>query len=129
MILEWSHRKQFAYSQKRARKQRERARRRGLPGTILAVDWLDVLRQWGECCAYCGRHADTAGMMTIDHFIPLAAPDSPGFVLGNTVPACSTCNHSKASHEPRQWVQDTFGNDAPAILDRIDTYLNRVGNS
>lgn len=65
-------------------------------------DWRAVKAWWDNCCAYCG----TRGRLTIDHYIPLAAPNCPGTVPWNIVPACQSCNSRKHSRDPRFWIGD-----------------------
>lgn len=74
--------------------------------------WQFALQWWGGRCAYCGGSADEQ-----DHFVPLSAPDCPGTVPGNMVPACGRCNRSKGAK-----LADAWGLDAERH-DRILSYL------
>lgn len=123
MILDMPLQEQQRYADRRTRKQRQRAREMGRPGGLTGKAWRWALFYWREHCAYCGRPASEAGQMTIDHFYPLADPDSPGSVRRNCLPACYECNQAKQDAEPVEWIIDTFGEHAPAILARIQDYF------
>lgn len=125
MILDLPKAEQYHYADRRARKQRYRARRRGKPGTLTGTAWLKAIQWWGECCVYCGRHASEAGLMTLDHYRPLCAPDSLGTTRRNCLPACERCNHAKQEQEPERWILATFGPiEGPQIIARIHAYFD-----
>lgn len=90
-------------------------RQRGRPGEYLwsLALWLQAVADFGGRCAYC----DGDKKLSQDHFIPLAAPNCPGTVPWNIVPACRSCNASKASRPAEQWVKDSVR------LARIVAYL------
>lgn len=74
---------------RRARAARRRAQNRGLPATLDARSWLDVLIAHEGRCRYCGQPFET-----LDHIIPLAA--GGGSTPDNVAPACRACNEEKA---------------------------------
>lgn len=98
-ILEYYRSKQGRLMQARARHAR-RARKNQVHKVRYSNDDLQRLyNHFNNCCAFCGVNAK----LTIDHFIPLSknGPD----VLGNLVPACSTCNCSKYQQDAQSWYQ------------------------
>ena len=52
--------------------------------------WLEVLEEFGHCCAYCLRH-DVK--LTMDHIISIAKGGT--HTRDNIVPACKSCNSRK----------------------------------
>jgi 5-methylcytosine-specific restriction endonuclease McrA len=52
--------------------------------------WLEVLEEFGHCCAYCLRH-DVK--LTMDHVISIAKGGT--HTRDNIVPACKSCNSRK----------------------------------
>jgi len=70
-------------------------------GWDLTEEWWSFRKaQFGYCCAYCGKF----GRLTVEHVLPLNrggrhAPE-------NLVPACPTCNYSKADKTVEEvgWV-------------------------
>lgn len=76
-------------------------------------DWNECRIAWDGKCAYCGSR----GKLTQDHFVPIAAPDFPGTVRSNMLPACEPCNYSKRDTDPHEFVSDK------ERLDKIMSYL------
>lgn len=125
MILDLPLAEQYRYANRRTKHQRAAGRYAGKQGTLTAKAWLEAIRHFSECCAYCGRHASEAGQMTLDHYRPLSDPDSPGTVRRNCLPACTDCNQSKGSHAPQSWIVTRFGAEqGAAILTRIHAYFD-----
>lgn len=52
--------------------------------------WRWCVRRWGEC-AWCGADGEDAVALVVDLVLPLGAPDSPGWVPWNVLPACQRC--------------------------------------
>lgn len=99
---------------------RRRARQRSLPDSFTLADWQRAIEYFGAC-AYCGIVPDS---YHADHFIPIAAPNCLGTVMLNMIPSCPSCNLSKSSSDPRQWLTRTFGADrAVETLARIEAYF------
>ncbi len=65
------------------------ARRRGLPSTLTAKEWIGARLIFLGSCAYCGA----AEGRVIEHATPLSR--GGGTTAGNCVPACARCNSLK----------------------------------
>jgi 5-methylcytosine-specific restriction endonuclease McrA len=105
----------------RIAKQRRRARKRSLPDAFTVDNWLRTVECWQGRCAYCG---ESDGPLDADHFIPLSSPDCPGTIPANIVPACRSCNSSKHSTDPLEWLTRRFGEEyAQAKYAEILTYF------
>jgi 5-methylcytosine-specific restriction endonuclease McrA len=81
----------------KAHNRRERARNNPGSSGVKPKQWLQILEQFENRCAYCGAPAEE-----IDHVIPLSkgGAHSPS----NVVPACSPCNGSKHDKLLLDWV-------------------------
>lgn len=100
---------------------RRRAREHTLLDAFTADDWRACLTWWHDACAYCGA----AGNLAADHFIPLASTDCPGTVPENMLPACKSCNSSKADRDPVEWLTErTDEAERLEILGRIAAYFD-----
>lgn len=100
------------------------ARKRALPDTFTEADWERALAHFERRCAYCGKRFEK---FQIDHYIPLKAPDCPGSVPTNIVPACKSCNISKNATDPREWLFWMFGEwRALAIVAHIQAYFDSL---
>lgn len=74
------------------------ARVRGLPADFSVDDWLATLSAFGERCGYCG----VSGIqLARDHWVPLTR--GGGYIMGNIVPACKSCNSSKGNKTPEEF--------------------------
>lgn len=84
----------------RLREANRRARKAGNPGSIGVTprDWLRMVAIYGHRCAYCGQRPPS---LTLDHVIPVARGGR--HAIGNAVPACSSCNSSKADKFLAVW--------------------------
>jgi 5-methylcytosine-specific restriction endonuclease McrA len=56
-------------------------------------------RQFDNRCAYCGCTGD----LHIEHVVPISKGGP--HAMGNIIPACKTCNFSKAAHEAESWYR------------------------
>lgn len=95
-----------------------RSRLNGLPDGFSKDDWKNTLDTFGGLCGYCGREVER---LARDHFIPVLL--NGGYILGNIVPACRSCNSSKGHKSPEVWVIRKFGK---AKYDEIVTKLNQL---
>lgn len=86
----------------RAENNLRRQRQTGRPYDWSPEQWEACLERWGRACAYC----DAVGDLEQDHFIPVSAPDFPGTIPANMVPACRACNRSKGARSPLVWMAD-----------------------
>jgi hypothetical protein len=84
---------QAAYN--RNRRARKRSNRDYRPVSL--ISWQRMLTRHNHRCFYCG----SAGVLTQDHIIPLSRGGRHG--EGNLVPACLSCNRSKASRLLIEW--------------------------
>lgn len=84
----------------RVRRRARRALKRNNPGSVgvLLDDWRRLVTRYRDRCAYCGRQPETIQM---DHVIPLARGGR--HAIGNVLPACPTCNHSKQDKILAEW--------------------------
>lgn len=82
---------------------RRRAREFGAGGDYTKEDVRVLLESQGRFCFYC---SDALTKFHVDHFIPLARGGSNG--PENLVLSCPTCNFSKASRMPWEWMPEKF---------------------
>ena len=75
------------------------ARLRALPHTFSPKGWQDALEWFGHCCVYCGTE-DVP--LEQEHVVPLVK--GGGYVAGNIVPACASCNSSKRTQGLEDWI-------------------------
>ncbi len=94
-----------------------RARHRGLAHTLTPLDWQSTLDFFDQKCVYCGGVA-----WTIDHFQPLAS--GGGSTHSNCVPACSSCNATKASSSSNDLASSFVSTERLAV---IRNYLEAIG--
>lgn len=89
----------------RAKVARYRAVKAGLPATLTSAQWLELLEEWGHCCAYCGKdEGHFGGPLQQEHVIPVI--QGGGYTLMNIVPACPQCNFKKGARTPEQAGMD-----------------------
>ena len=104
---------------------KRRARKRGLTVLFCPSDWHQCRRYFKYRCAYCGNFCKG----TLDVFIPLGCYYSPGFTVYNVLPACDTCNQSKADQNPYSWLAGHYEpRRVSRILYRIETYFENVSS-
>jgi len=107
--------------------QRRRSRKHSLLHTFTAETWEACLNYFHGCCAYCGAQRDFWSPLHQDHYIPLSAPDCPGTIPTNIVPACRSCNFSKKNIPPMEWLTRKFGKrQAKVIAARIQAYFDSL---
>ena len=105
-----------------------------LPRTILSEEDLTTLRttlrqdeEYELQCVYCGAKATEW-----DHLLPLVSARRPSGhlnVLGNLVPACGPCNHSKGSQDWRKWMRGSARNSPTSRSVRyLDERIERLTN-
>ncbi len=106
------------------------AKKRGLPNTFTAQDWLHCLEYFNYCCAVCGSQLrDLFGDVVphADHWIPLASPECTGTIPRNMVCLCNDCNFTKNRTLPLEWLTRKYGaKKAKAILARIHQYFESL---
>lgn len=84
----------------RVRRRARRALKRNNPGSVGVQlrDWSRLVVRYRNRCAYCNESAETLHM---DHVIPLALGGR--HAIGNVIPACPSCNHSKQDKLLAEW--------------------------
>lgn len=111
---------------------RRRARKKQLPDTFTHEQWQECLEYWNGCCTVCGnqlRNLFGDVVPHADHWIPLAIPDCPGTSADNMICLCSSCNSSKNSSNPVEWLERKYGKrKAKQILERVEKYFEWVRN-
>lgn len=65
-----------------------------------ADQWEAVLSDFGQRCAYCGAEGD----LVMEHVIPINRTALGEHRLGNLVPACRSCNATKADQDYRAFL-------------------------
>ncbi len=75
--------------------QRKAKLRSGRFGVLTPSDWLDILQQFGNACAYCRRPFGIRLKATMDHVLPLSLGGL--HTKENVVPACRSCNSRKGA--------------------------------
>lgn len=93
----------------RAKDQRRRTAKKGLPATLSEKEWEATLIYFGHRCVYCGQ-----SWKHQDHFIPLSK--GGGYTRENIVPACASCNLSKSDKAPEEYC-------APQIYEEVVRYF------
>jgi prophage antirepressor-like protein len=89
------------------------------------VEWRKILDAFDHRCAYCG--ADEP--LVAEHIIPqseisMYEPEKTS-LIGNVIPACPTCNHSKLTHPMENWYRhQAFFDEArlTKIQEHIENY-------
>ncbi|KKM86194.1 hypothetical protein LCGC14_1281350 [marine sediment metagenome] len=87
----------YKYATYQATNARTEARRRGYIARITLDEWRYTLEFFEYTCAYCGVSCETRPLQ-LEHFVPLGRGGHS--VLGNCVPACSSCNYRKSTNDP-----------------------------
>lgn len=98
-----------------------------LPSEFNDNDCSIMMAYWNGSCAYCGNPPGLlhSHRMTVDHFIPITSPECPGTVPTNLLPCCQSCNSSKNSSNPQEWVHRVFGSRrGKKLLLAIAEYFN-----
>lgn len=108
-----------------AASQRRRARLLAADATFTEQQWLKCLEHFNHRCAYCGQSQETCHVLQREHVIPLL--EGGGYMAGNIVPACKSCNSSKRNTPVHEWLVRKFGDqEAKQILAHIESYFNTL---
>jgi hypothetical protein len=92
--------------------------------TISSATWQSVLDDFGGLCIFCGEAGTTENRGIVpDHLVPVTKFGE--LVLGNTVPACQTCNDSRGEREWRPFLRSVFSGDAEAQIGRVEAHLQK----
>lgn len=92
--------------------------------TMPKAQWEQVKAEFGGHCIFCGQTGtkENRGIVP-DHLIPVTRFGE--LVVGNTVPACQTCNDSRGEKDWRPFLRERFPRDADAQIARVEDYLAR----
>lgn len=90
---------------------RRRARERNLAATFTKEQWRVIVAEFEGLCAYCQKQPGPQ----MEHIV--AVTRGGGFVAGNIIPACETCNKTKAARTIEDFCAER-GYDAAAIQAR-----------
>jgi 5-methylcytosine-specific restriction endonuclease McrA len=82
--------------------QRRVAKKNNLEKTLTKEQWEETKKHFGRKCCYCGGH----GKLQQEHFIPVAKQG--GYVFGNILPSCKTCNLNKGTKLFSEWYPDSY---------------------
>lgn len=109
---------------------RYRARKLALPDTFEARHWTLCLEYWHYTCAVCGSQLrDLFGNVEphADHWIALTSTNCPGTTPDNMICLCNSCNCSKQSKYPDEWLALWYSKvKVQEILHRITTYFEWI---
>lgn len=118
---------------KRVHLAKRRARRRALPDTYTAEDWVRCLDYFRHQCAVCHRPVGLWHTLAMDHWIPISDDACPGTIPKNIVPLChgsDGCNNSKSNKHPEAWLTNRAGpRRAKAVLAEINAYFSSLDDS
>ncbi|GHP00816.1 hypothetical protein KSF_108630 [Reticulibacter mediterranei] len=77
-----------------------RARRIGQAASLTFEEWVETLRQFNLCCAFC----QTGPYEVLEHFLPIIHGGSSSSF--NCLPACEICNALKNERLPQEFAGD-----------------------
>lgn len=92
--------------------------------TMPKAQWERIKSEFGGCCIFCGSAAtkENRGIVP-DHLIPVTRFGE--LVVGNTVPACQTCNDSRGEKDWRPFIRAKYPGDPEVQIARVEEYLSR----
>lgn len=83
----------------RVRSQNWRAKKAGEPATLTIAQWLQILENFHQRCAYC----QTGPYELMEHYIPIGQGKKDGGTTAkNCVPSCFKCNAGKSNKHPER---------------------------
>ncbi len=91
-----------------------------MPGEV----WDAILQEFQGRCVYCGQGPtkENRGIVP-DHVVP--ATDFGELVIGNTVPACQTCNDARGNDDWREFLSRRFPSQAEDRIAMIEYHLSQ----
>lgn len=98
-------------------KQRRYNRKKKLESNLTHEQWLKIVSDFDNRCAYCGEEKE----LTREHFIPVTKYGE--FTKDNVIPACRSCNSSKNNRDFFEWYP-TFEYYSKQREKKILEYLN-----
>lgn len=92
--------------------------------TMRKAQWEQIKQDFGAHCIFCGQAGtkENRGIVP-DHLIPVTRFGE--LVIGNTVPACQTCNDSRGEKDWRPFLRERFSGNAEAQIARVESHLAR----
>src|SRR5258706_6986700 len=92
--------------------------------TMPKEQWERIKTEFGGLCVFCGGTAtkENRGIVP-DHLVPVTRFGE--LVVGNTVPACQTCNDSRGEKDWRLFIRTAYPRDPEVQISRIEEYLAR----
>ncbi len=102
------------------------AKKRNLDFHWTEEDWNFALGYWNHQCAVCKNSDKT---LHKDHWIPLSYSEgfNPGTVPSNIIPLCSSCNSSKCSSLPEEWLRSKYPQQIVSeILDKVRLFFSKT---
>lgn len=89
--------------------------------TMSKADWKRVLEDFDAVCVFCGSEGTLGNRGIVpDHLIPVTQFGE--LVLGNTVPACQSCNDSRGEKDWRVFLEEQFPNHAKTQIVKIEEH-------
>jgi hypothetical protein len=90
--------------------------------TMSKTQWRSVVEEFGGLCIFCGSAGTVENRGIVpDHLVPVTRFGE--LVLGNTVPACQTCNDSRGEKEWRPFLREAFPGDAETQIHLVEQHL------
>lgn len=116
---------------------KRRSLKKKLPNNFTPEDENFALEYFNYRCAICGKELDLSkksvgkSEWAMDHWIALndPRPNNPGTVPTNMIPICNgkgSCNTSKRSNDPIEWLFKKFPEQAKEIEKRICVFFEVV---
>lgn len=107
----------------RLNRHRRYSLKKGTSNPMTEAQWVECLKYWGYCCAYCGSSGN-GKPIEMDHFISIIA--NGDYSQKNMLPACKSCNASKNDDDPQKWIKWKFPERSDEILDAIQKYFAQI---
>ena len=90
--------------------------------TMSTAQWKRLKDKFNGLCVFCGSGPTNENRGIVpDHLIPVTRFGE--LVMGNTVPACQTCNDSRGDGDWRPFLRGRFPNNPEAQIKCVETYL------
>ena len=90
--------------------------------TMSPAQWENIKVEFNGLCVFCGSGPTIANRGIVpDHLIPVTLFGE--LVMGNTVPACQTCNDSRGDGAWLPFLRGRFPSNPEAQINCVETYL------
>lgn len=73
------------------------------PPRLTLVEWTQRVKDFDNCCAYCGEPPKEGEYLEIEHLTPLTR-EGGVHRIENVVPACPTCNKKKGQMTYEEFI-------------------------